>query len=932
MKLLRKLVAFIFIMSLMLTILPVQMTTFAATEDHDARMKKLMDFGIYSINDDMEYDTELIKRENMASILSVFYGVTEESYPVDTIFDDVSTNWASGHIMTMVDNGIMNGYSDGLFRPMDYVTGDAAIKTLVSMAGYGFLAEHKGGYPEGYRRMAAELNMLKGLETLDKAANITRGEFTTLLYNALDVPVLEQITAGATNKFETNATNTLLSKHLNIYRGKGVINALPYVSTGLGEGAGAGKIHLDNVAFLCQLDAYPYLGEYVDVYFRQGADGDLSEIISIEPRKNSSNTITVEAVDIVSYNNYRFTYMANEREKSLTLPRDVLVIFNGKPLPYFTNAHMTPKQGNVRFCDLDDNGVYEIAIITYEIDYHVATVDRSSTVRITDVDGLSENKTALVINKEDNSYYYSVNNAGQSCDLEDIQPNEIISVAADNIDVTTGEILPSSRVYHIARCETRVKGVVQSISDNEIVVDGKTLELSYSCQQKSKKVVIGKEYTFYYNYLGKIADFDEKDTSSRYKYGILVKAGTEGGVFDKSTKVQIFNQDGVSMVTMCADNLQIDGYSKKAYEKTHGNAMNYLKASSIAFGNITGIPVPDNGVWQLIKYVADDTNLIASIDTIQTNVNPSTSDLTHGGSTKTGGHSYVDRIYETKIGENTSEYTRHTLDGNCVIFAYDTNKPIDDIDNLSISALNVLSRNTNEADHFFDPDELGVQHAMIRSAVDFNVAIDVLDPAATLLYLGEKQVVDASGELKYVIHGIQLTTGAAINITLTDRSVLTSAGVVPGDIVQYILNKNKEATAVSLSLNIEAGSTGTMTTTATAPSPFTRYGKSLGWGGQIFGEVTGLAGVVRTRNADYIKFESSMSTSVGPKDFSQGSIETTFWLYYLQRVMIYDSASNKVSQGSIDDIRMADDYGNDNADLVVGFKYSGQLKTIIIYR
>ena len=79
MKLMKKLIASLFIFSLLLSILPMQMTTFAA-EDHNARLKKLMDLGIYSVNDDMEYDTECIKRESMASILSVFYGVTVSAY------------------------------------------------------------------------------------------------------------------------------------------------------------------------------------------------------------------------------------------------------------------------------------------------------------------------------------------------------------------------------------------------------------------------------------------------------------------------------------------------------------------------------------------------------------------------------------------------------------------------------------------------------------------------------------------------------------------------------------------------------------------------------------------------------------------------------------------------------------------------------------
>ncbi|MBQ4518006.1 MAG: S-layer homology domain-containing protein [Clostridia bacterium] len=914
MKLMKKLIASLFIFSLLLSILPMQMTTFAA-EDHNARLKKLMDLGIYSVNDDMEYDTECIKRESMASILSVFYGVTEEDYPEETIFEDVSANWASGHIMAMVNNGIMNGYSDGLFRPMSYVTGDAAIKTLVSMAGYSFLAESKGGYPEGYRRMAAELGMLKGIENMDRAANITRGEFTTLLYNALDVPMLQQVTAGATNRFETDGTTTLLSFHLNIYREKGVITALPYVSAGLGEGAGAGKVHLDNVAYLCNLDAYPYLGEQVEVYFRLG-EGDLSEIVSIEHNSNASTSVMVDAKDIVSYNNFKFTYTVKDREKSLTVPSDVLVIFNGKPMTYFTDAHMMPKQGNVRFCDVDNNGEFDLAVVTYEVDYHVARINRSSfEISIADMNGIKENKPALTIDTDDDSYHYSVYNAGQACDLEDIQTNEIISIAADSMDLATGKILSSSRIYRIQRCETRVKGMLQIIGDNEIVVDGKTLELSYSYQKLNQKATIGKEYTFYYNYIGKIADFDGKSDS--VMYAILVRAGTEGGPLSQTIKVQFFTQDGRKVTTNCADNLQLDGNNKNAYS----NAVDYLKASAVDFVNVTGITPNNNDVWQLIKYKEDEIGLITSIDTIKPNVNPSGSDLTWNDSTSNS-HTYIDGVIA-----NDGTGRRHTMRDDCMFVIYDPLKTFD-IDNLHLKKVSYLRRgsdypnaNATALHNYFDSDEIGAEYVLLRGEQGANMAPDGEDRESVALYLSDIQILNAEGENKDAIIGVKLTTGVAQNYVITDKSLLTTNNINPGDIINFTTNTNGEITQIKKLININNASEGTLT-----------WNSVTAWSGPISAYVTTTCGVVSDRNDQYIRLESPNSITVGPKDFSLGSITSIFKISTLKTIIIYDQVNNKAFKGTIEDIRMANEFGYDGADLVVGYRNAGVLDTIILYR
>lgn len=77
-------------------------------------------------------------------------------------FTDISnTHPLYEDVKKAVNLGIINGYSDGTFKPDDYITFEQAITMTLSMLGYRPLAEMYGGYPTGYMALGYNMRFFK---------------------------------------------------------------------------------------------------------------------------------------------------------------------------------------------------------------------------------------------------------------------------------------------------------------------------------------------------------------------------------------------------------------------------------------------------------------------------------------------------------------------------------------------------------------------------------------------------------------------------------------------------------------------------------------------------------------------------------------------------------------------------------------------------
>lgn len=110
-----------------------------------------------------------------------------------TAFRDVAADhWASGYINTAFIRGIVNGKTENIFEPSGSVTRFQLIKMLVCALGYEETAISSGsGYPAAYLSFAKDIGLIDEVPSFDEA--ITRGDAAQLLYDALYIPFVDEL-------------------------------------------------------------------------------------------------------------------------------------------------------------------------------------------------------------------------------------------------------------------------------------------------------------------------------------------------------------------------------------------------------------------------------------------------------------------------------------------------------------------------------------------------------------------------------------------------------------------------------------------------------------------------------------------------------------------------------------------------------------------
>ena len=103
-------------------------------------------------------------------------------------FSDVpTTHWACGYISVAVELGLVNGYGNGLYGPSDTLTYEQAVTVLVNMLEYSQEAQQAGGWPNGYIKIADQLNLTKNTNNL-KNKSVSRSIVAILCFNSLSIP------------------------------------------------------------------------------------------------------------------------------------------------------------------------------------------------------------------------------------------------------------------------------------------------------------------------------------------------------------------------------------------------------------------------------------------------------------------------------------------------------------------------------------------------------------------------------------------------------------------------------------------------------------------------------------------------------------------------------------------------------------------------
>lgn len=126
----------------------------------------------------------LIRRSEIAKIIVACKGLTAraEELTGTAPFPDVGReHWASGFVSAAVETGIIQGYTDGLFRPDNNVTYAEALTMIIRAVGRAPLT---GVWPDNYVAIAVSLGLTEGL-TFWPGVAAPRGDVAMLTSRAV---------------------------------------------------------------------------------------------------------------------------------------------------------------------------------------------------------------------------------------------------------------------------------------------------------------------------------------------------------------------------------------------------------------------------------------------------------------------------------------------------------------------------------------------------------------------------------------------------------------------------------------------------------------------------------------------------------------------------------------------------------------------------
>ncbi len=719
-----------------------------------------------------------IIRSEMAKV--AVYSVGLEDVAINsngsTRFPDVpSDHWATGAINVADQQAMVIGDDDGRFRPDDPVTLQEAATIVVRALGYEPAAADKGGYPAGYMYIASSKQLLRGIDGAT-AEPATRGDIAQLIFNALTVNLMEQVTYGTDIKYEV-VDKTLLYDKLNVEKGYGQITGTGETTLTGGNTTSEDRIQIDNKIFLeGESQARNLLGYNVLYYARIDKTTDEKTLIDVRPQSNKNKSVAVPAKDIVSITGdadatKTFEYWANDTDrntKTAQIAGDAVYIYNGKYKEGVTNEQMKPSSGNVILLDSDTNGIYDIVFVNHFTNIVVDTVS-TVTGRITDkyLNG------SLVLDKNNAEIMFTLTKDGRNINITDLKEWNVISYT----------ISDDKQLIKAYVSDASVNGTITEVTDKGYRI-GSSTDLYKKAPSYPNDINLRDRGTFYLDIEGNIAAVDENATvatEAAQKYAYLVDAAMNDG-FETTGQFKLYTSSGETSVLTSTEKMRLNkSYSMKASE---------VIAALETSGSITP---------QLIVYETNSSGEITAIETA--------TDGTGTGAPNKG-------VFTLNIKKNDMIYKSASsklgnvgIDANTIIFDIPASAD-KDTTKYSIRTKNSLSNDSSYNAMVYDLQENYLAKVIIITSSTGTTAAE--SPIMVVDHLSETQ--NENGEITDKLYGWQ--SGEEKNLLAYDKTILrktvegTSTTLLEkGDIIQYRTNSAGEIDGITLLFDSRAKNT-----------------------------------------------------------------------------------------------------------------------------
>lgn len=505
------------------------------------------------VREDMQVS---VTRAELAGMASALVGQAKPSLPEGLFSDVAADNPYGSEIALLADLKVMNGYSDGTFRPDASVKVSEALKIFATILGYGPVAEHWGGYPNAYYRAANKSDLLRSIDSTGDQ-ELTYGEAVQLLYNTITADML-QIVGIAGDAVEINVREgvSILTEIYDIHQYSGIVQATDVTSLTGGISLPKQTVRVGNADFKTAEgdDFGSYLGYFVDCYYK--AEDSRREVVLMKKDFKENNELLVMAKDIVAVptdSGSYFEYETTGKIQKQKIDAEADFIYNGKAYPGFSYSDMDIAAGYLTLVDNDTDGDADVILATEFETLVVKGVSESEGI----VYGYYGANLVLGDNEENIKL---VDAAGTEVKIGSINKENVLSVAkSKDGEIVLGILEIASMFGTITEVETEDGKIVSCVIDDNIY------ELTPELQNEILTVpsqacnfVAGTGARYGLTYDGKIA-YSFSGIGGGMQYGYLLSTDTsKHPLRDTEAYFRIFTQDSEVKEFKGAENITVN--------------------------------------------------------------------------------------------------------------------------------------------------------------------------------------------------------------------------------------------------------------------------------------------------------------------------------------------------------------------------------------
>ena len=433
-------------------------------------------------------------------------------------FSDVDDDdWFYDAVYWLTDCGIVQGYSDGTFRPNDPVRAEEAIKILTTILGYTEAAEEMGGYPQGYLKIAHASQLTRGV---DIGEGFCRADAIRLIDNSLDIYVYlpEYLRGGTVGSSRETLRDRLMGVSLSdtIYEVTGVVqaNAGTWIVPGSYETLRDNEIVIDGTRYLTDVpNAADYIGKQVECYV--SVSGDTRRIQSIrETSRNHVAELTEE--EFVSAEQGAVIYIDNDKKKRLKLSDTAVLLKNMRLAEQWSERDITLSQGSITFIDNNGDDAYDVIHIQEFETYLISDVN--TDVIYFKLRGNSQDKKLINFAADTDVDYHISDADGKLLQVEDLQKDMTVSIM-ESADGSICKIIAGRPAF---------SAVLEMAEEDALYFDGTAYAFDAGFADDYQ---LDTAYRVYLNFRGDLFLLEkEKDAKRAMQYGYVAEVKALGAL------------------------------------------------------------------------------------------------------------------------------------------------------------------------------------------------------------------------------------------------------------------------------------------------------------------------------------------------------------------------------------------------------------------